>query len=201
MTENKSHLRLDHYLRQLKLPTMLREYAAVVTACTQDHCDYVRFLLRLVEREALDREKRAAERRVKNARFPILKTLDPFDFTARPAGPGWTEPRLRVRCARVHNPGVEAVSGFGQRFRQRGCQPRGRGTKPVTEAWLVKAAEDLDAIRALRGNPQLTGVIAFHAQHPGNLGLTPTGRPTEKDAARFEQFADHVHATVLAMLL
>jgi len=85
MTESKSHLLLDHYLKQLKLPTMLREYAAVVTACTQDHCDYVSFLLRLVEREALDREKRAAERRVKNARFPILKTLDTFDFTAQPS--------------------------------------------------------------------------------------------------------------------
>ena len=27
MTESKSHLLLDHYLKQLKLPTMLREYA------------------------------------------------------------------------------------------------------------------------------------------------------------------------------
>jgi len=77
MTESKSQLLLDHYLKQLKLPTMLREYAAVVSACTQDHCDYVSFLLRLVEREALDREKRAAERRVKSARFPILKTWIP----------------------------------------------------------------------------------------------------------------------------
>jgi len=36
--------------------------------------------------------------------------------------------------------------------------------KPITQAWLIKAAEDLDAIRALQGNPGLTGVIAFHAQ-------------------------------------
>ncbi|MCX5643476.1 MAG: HEPN domain-containing protein [Phycisphaerae bacterium] len=127
--------------------------------------------------------------------------------------------------------------------------------KPVTQAWLIKAAEDLDAIRSLRGNPHLTGVVAFHAQqcvekclkavaeeqkgnvprvhdlrrlwevvadqfhealdidllreltdiytdsrYPGDLGLTPTGKPTEKEAARFEQFADHVHATVLTML-
>jgi DNA replication protein DnaC len=85
MTQNKSHLLLAHYLKQLKLPTILREYAAVVTACTQDHCDYVSFLLRLVEREALDREQRAAERRVKNAHFPLLKTLDTFDFTAQPS--------------------------------------------------------------------------------------------------------------------
>lgn len=85
MTQNKSHLLLAHYLKQLKLPTILREYAAVVTACTQDRCDYVSFLLRLVERETLDREQRAAERRIKNARFPLLKTLDTFDFTAQPS--------------------------------------------------------------------------------------------------------------------
>jgi len=87
MTPNKSHLLLAHYLKQLKLPTILREYAAVVTACTQDRCDYADFLLRLVEREALDREKRAAARRVKAARFPLLKTLDTFDFTAQPSIP------------------------------------------------------------------------------------------------------------------
>jgi DNA replication protein DnaC len=87
MTQNKSHLLLAHYLKQLKLPTILREYATVVSACTQDHCDYVSFLLRLVERETLDREQRAAERRIKNARFPLLKTLDTFDFTAQPSIP------------------------------------------------------------------------------------------------------------------
>ncbi len=87
MTPNKSHLLPAHYLKQLKLPAILREYAAVETACTQDRCDYADFLLRLVEREALDREKRAAERRVKAARFPLLKTLDTFDFTAQPSIP------------------------------------------------------------------------------------------------------------------
>jgi len=127
--------------------------------------------------------------------------------------------------------------------------------KPVTEVWLIKAGEDLDAIRTLRDNPQLTGVVAFHAQqcvgkclkavaeervgtvprvhdlrrlwevvadqftgaldidllreltdiytdsrYPGDLGLMPLGKPTEEDAARFEEFADHVHTTVLSML-
>lgn len=85
MTESKSHLLLQHYLKQLKLPTMLREYAPVAASCTKDRCDYVSFLLRLVEREALDRDQRAAERRVKNARFPVVKTLDTFDFTAQPS--------------------------------------------------------------------------------------------------------------------
>jgi DNA replication protein DnaC len=38
-----------------------------------------------LELELLDREKRSAERRLKAARFPTIKTLDTFDFAARPS--------------------------------------------------------------------------------------------------------------------
>ena len=85
MSEQKTSLLLKHYLKKLKLPTILREYSAIAVACRKDKHDYASFLLRLVERESLDREKRAAERRVKNARFPVIKTLDTFDFKAQPS--------------------------------------------------------------------------------------------------------------------
>ena len=62
MKQDKPQLLLKHYLKKLKLPTMLREYEAVAAACARDNCDYTSFLLRLVEREALDREKRNAAR-------------------------------------------------------------------------------------------------------------------------------------------
>ena len=75
---------LEHYLKQLKLPTMLREYKAIAATCAKDGHDHIAFLLRMSERELLDREQRAAERRLKAARFPVLKTLDTFDFTAQP---------------------------------------------------------------------------------------------------------------------
>jgi DNA replication protein DnaC len=42
-------------------------------------------LLRLVELELLDRDRRAVERRIKAARFEVVKTLDSFDFLAIPA--------------------------------------------------------------------------------------------------------------------
>jgi DNA replication protein DnaC len=53
--------------------------------CRDDRSDYPTYLLRLAERELLDRERRAAERRVKEARFPIIKTLDTFDFKMQPS--------------------------------------------------------------------------------------------------------------------
>ena len=39
----------------------------------------------MTELEVADRQKRATERRIKNARFPVLKTLDSFDFAAQPS--------------------------------------------------------------------------------------------------------------------
>lgn len=76
---------LNHHLKQLKLPTFLRDYKSIAQQCAQERCDYPTYLLRLAERELLDRECRAAERRIKAAGFPVLKTLDTFDFPAQPS--------------------------------------------------------------------------------------------------------------------
>jgi len=43
------------------------------------------YLLRLSELELLDRERRLIERRIRQARFPAVKSLDSFDFAAIPS--------------------------------------------------------------------------------------------------------------------
>ena len=83
--KDKPTLLLEYYLKKLKLPTMLREYASMAVVCQKDRSDFKTFLLRLAERELLDREKRAAERRIKDANFPVIKTIDTFDFQAQPS--------------------------------------------------------------------------------------------------------------------
>ena len=82
---NKSRLLLKHYLKKLKLPTILDQYEAVASGCAAENCDYATYLFRLIEREVLDREKRAAQRRVRTARFPVVKTLDTFEFGLQPS--------------------------------------------------------------------------------------------------------------------
>ena len=57
----------------------------VAAACAQERGDYPAYLLQLAERELIDRERRAAERRIRDARFPVLKTLETFDFAAQPS--------------------------------------------------------------------------------------------------------------------
>ena len=86
MTEkDKSTLLLEYYLKKLKLPTMLREYAGVGAVCRKDRSDFSVYLLRLAEREILDREKRATERRIKEANFSVIKTIDTYEFSAQPS--------------------------------------------------------------------------------------------------------------------
>ena len=76
---------LEHHLKQLRLPTFLREYDKVARQCAADSVDYPRYLLRMTELELLDRERRASERRIHQARFPVVKSLDSFHFLAIPS--------------------------------------------------------------------------------------------------------------------
>ena len=75
---------LAYHLKALKLPTFLREYDKVARQCAAEGVDHVRFLMRLVELEVIDRERRIIDRRIKAAKFPVVKSLDSFDFTAFP---------------------------------------------------------------------------------------------------------------------
>ena len=83
--KNKSTVLLEHYLKRLRLPTILREYESMAVVCRKVRSDFITYLLRLIERELLDREKRAAERRIKQANFPVVKTIDTYDFKAQPS--------------------------------------------------------------------------------------------------------------------
>jgi DNA replication protein DnaC len=80
--QTKSTVLLKHHLKALKLPTMHAECEAMAARCAKENADHLGFLLRLCERELLEREGRAAQRRLKAARFPTVKTLEGFDFAA-----------------------------------------------------------------------------------------------------------------------
>ena len=75
---------LEHYLKQLRLPTMVREYRKLGEQCAKEGATFEVFLLRLVESEMLDRERRATERRIKAAKFPVSKSLESYNFLEMP---------------------------------------------------------------------------------------------------------------------
>lgn len=76
---------LEHHLKALRLPTFHREYGKVAQLCAAEGVDHPRYLLRLSELELLEREQRATERRIRSARFPVLKSLDTFEYAVIPS--------------------------------------------------------------------------------------------------------------------
>ena len=64
---------------------MHEECEKIARRCAVDNADHLAFLLQLCELELIERERRAAQRRLKAARFPNIKTLESFDFAARPS--------------------------------------------------------------------------------------------------------------------
>ena len=84
-TPDTPQILLEHHLKALRLPTILREYDKVARQCAQEKADFPRYLLRLTELELLDRDRRSTERRIWQAKFPVVKTLDSFDFLAIPS--------------------------------------------------------------------------------------------------------------------
>lgn len=76
---------LETYLRQLRLPTFAENYRQFALDAAQHNQDYARFLLALAEQEVAQRETNRIARRIKAAKFPALKELADFDFSAIPS--------------------------------------------------------------------------------------------------------------------
>lgn len=80
-----THQLLETYLRQLRLPTFAENYQQFALDAAQHNQDYARFLLALAEQEVAQRETNRIARRIKAAKFPALKELADFDFSAIPS--------------------------------------------------------------------------------------------------------------------
>ena len=110
---NRSTLLLEHHLKELKLPTFLREYRKLAAQCAAENVDHPDYLLRLSELELIDRHQRMVQRRIRAARFPAVKSLDTFDFLAIPPVNKQLVMEL-ARCEYIeHRENVIAVGNSG----------------------------------------------------------------------------------------
>jgi len=73
--------RLDTQLQRLHLHHIRSHYQAAATKAAEEQCSYVDYLAQLIEGETTLRENRSIERRIRNARFPVLKTLEEFQWS------------------------------------------------------------------------------------------------------------------------
>ena len=177
---NRSTLLLEHHLKELKLPSFLREYGKMASQCAAEGVDHPGYLLRLAELELIDRHQRMVERRIRAARFPTVKSLDTFDFTAIPSVNKSLVMEL-ARCEYVQNrENVIAVgnSGTGKTHVALGlaaCQ-KGMSVGFTTAAALVhELMEARDERRLLSLQRQLSRLSLLIIDELGFVPLSPTG--------------------------
>jgi DNA replication protein DnaC len=175
-------LLLAHHLKALRLPSFLREYDKLAQQCAAEGVDHPRYLLRLAELELIDREQRMVERRIKEARFPTVKSLDSFEFAAIPSLNKTMVLEL-ARCgyvARRENVIAVGNSGTGKTHIALGlglvaCQ-KGLSVGFVTAAALVhELIEARDEKRLLRLQRQLAGYKLLIIDELGYVPLSTTG--------------------------
>ena len=142
----------------------------------------IRYLLRLAELELLDRERRMVERRIRQARFPAVKSLDSFDFLAIPslnkmlvlelARGEYVERRENVIALGNSGTGKSHVAlGLGLAA----CQ-KGLSVGFTTAAALVhELLEARDEKRLLRLQKQLAGYKLLIIDELGYVPLSTTG--------------------------
>jgi DNA replication protein DnaC len=173
---------LEHHLKLLRLPTFLREYDKVARQCADESVDYPRYLLRMTELELLDRERRATERRIHQARFPVVKSLDSFQFLAVPS---LNKPLVLelARCEfleRRENVLLLGNSGTGKThvalaLGLAACQ-RGHRVRFTTAAALVhELMEARDEKRLLRFQKQMASYELLIVDELGFVPLSKTG--------------------------
>ena len=73
---------LADHLRQLKLTAILRSYSALARQARENGSEYEDFLASLIESEIDARADNRLKRRIRDARFPLIKTMEGFDFDA-----------------------------------------------------------------------------------------------------------------------
>ncbi len=75
---------LNDNLKSLKLSTMIRNLQSHLRQAKQDKLDYDEFLLNLTEAEVQVRKENGRKRRLGEAKFPLLKPLETFNFETAP---------------------------------------------------------------------------------------------------------------------
>jgi DNA replication protein DnaC len=82
-TESYENLVAD--LKKLKLPTMAEMLDSYTKQAVSSNMSYMDFLSGLISEEVTYKERKSVQNRIKSARFPIVKSLDNFDYTFQPS--------------------------------------------------------------------------------------------------------------------
>lgn len=135
-------------LRWLKLPGMAQLAPAVLAQAAKDNLTALDVAHRLCDEEKVSRLKRAVDRRIQDAHFPEINTVDGFDFDFDPV-----RKKLRARYLALHdlafldkgvNPLFLGVPGAGKTFLARALAYRAcQGARRVVVTSATRLLNEL----------------------------------------------------------
>lgn len=173
---------LDLYCRELKLPGLRAGYAAIARDATSQGQSYPAFLAACLASEIVRRREHRLTTRLAQARFPVAKTIETFDFAAMPQ----LSPTLIRRLAEgtfirerenvilLGNPGTgktHIATGIGVRCIQAGYRVRFIAAVTLAQE-LLAAQQEYRLPRYLKSWQPIDLVILDEL---GYLGLGPGG--------------------------
>ena len=83
MSVNK--MLLETYLKKLKLSQSSKIYESMAREAEDNNLSFEEYLLGVLEQEVSQRENSRIQRGIKQASFPVIKTIESFEFTAIPS--------------------------------------------------------------------------------------------------------------------
>ena len=76
---------IEAHFKKLKMPQAAKVYLPMAREAEDNNLSYEDYLLGVLEQEITQRENNRIQRGIRLATFPIIKTLDSFDFKAVPS--------------------------------------------------------------------------------------------------------------------
>jgi DNA replication protein DnaC len=125
----------------LRLPGMARELEAILDKAARENLSALEVVSRLADEEQQSRLRHSVERRLRDARFPELNTIDAFDFSFDPV-----RKAIRQRYLALHDLG----------FLSTGVNPLFLGTPGTGKTFLARAL----AYRACQASKRVVFVTA-----------------------------------------
>lgn len=146
---------LESYLKKLYLSTFIRYHEAYAAEAAQSNQSYTRFLLALAEQEVLAREARRRQRRLKEAKIPVVKELSSFDFEKIPE---LNQQRIRQLTTGEYIDKAEPVILIGN---------PGLGKTHIATALAIEATRQMHRVRFYNAAALVNELIK--AQDEGNV--------------------------------
>ena len=168
---------LEDHLKELRLPAMRRDYAECARQARETRASYEGFLLDLVSRQLEQRRANQLERRLKQARFPVMKTLEKTDLGLWPTLDAvevrelmecsWISERENVSLIGKHGTGkTHAATVLGVEACRRGHRVLFQSASSLVNT-LVEAREERQLERVFRK------LARFHLIILDELGYIP----------------------------